>query len=327
MKIENSQIAVSSRIRLARNFDGINFPSIIRNTDEERRILAFTVDLFIKIGGYEVIPINGLSKIEVESLTERYLISGNLSSSRYGAVILNADKSVSVMVNEEDHVREQCILSGLDLKGAYRKLSAVDALLSRTFRFAKSGSAFLTSCPSNVGSGMRASVMVFLPALTNTSRINEIIEMALSRGLTVRGAFGEGSDTEGYLYQISNRTTLDGVSAIIERVERFVTEVERIETDQRYDIFNADRNEFEDKCMRSLGILKSCRLLSYPECAELISSVKLGFYLGFIYLRNPTALDDLMVTVRPSTLKLVTGDDNDLIARADYVKNALKLIE
>jgi protein arginine kinase len=327
MKISETSIAVSTRIRLARNFDNYFFPSVIRGTDAERKIVAIVSDLFNRFGGYKTIKMSDLSCDEKSSLIERYLISQNLAASQLGAVILSSDKCVSVMVNEEDHLRLQCIISGFDFDEARRRILPVDNLLNRNFRFAKDGNFYYTACPSNLGSGMRASVMTFLPALSYTGAIDYIMDKAKKTGITFRGAFGEGSSAEGYWYQVSNSRTMQKPEEIIDNVSKFVVSVVSDENDERYHLYGENKNEIEDECLRAYGILGHCRLLSYDECVNLIAKVKLGNSLGFLPLKNPRALDDLLVSCRPATLKIFQKDaGNELVLRANYVSDALKII-
>ena len=327
MKISDTQVAVSTRIRLARNFDGYFFPSMISKSNQEREIGAFTSDLFLKIGGYEVISMKNLSIDEKNSLIERYLISKNLANNPYGLVCVSKNNEISVMVNEEDHIREQCILSGFDLKGALEKIMPLDNLLNRNFRFAKENDFYYTACPSNLGTGMRASVMLFLPALVYTDKIAKIMEDAKSEGITFRGAFGEGSLAEGFWYQVSNSRTLGSVSNLIEKVSNFVLSVCDEENDERYRLLSDFEHEIKDECMRAYGILTNCHLLSYKECINLIAKVKFANSVGVLELKNPSALDDLIVTVRPATLKFISdNEENEYIARANYVKSAFKII-
>ena len=228
-------------------------------------------------------------------------------------------------MNEEDHVREQCIVKGNDLDTAYERLCAIDRILCGNIRFAKKGSAYLTACPTNLGTGMRASVMVYLPALASTGAARDMAAAAIRQGLTVRGAFGEGTGCEGDLYQISNGVTLNVTpEKIIEKVKRFSAKVISYERESRYDAYSKKPREFEDVCFRALGVLRSCVLLEYGEFLDLIGKVKLGVFLGFISAKNKELFDDLLVTARSCNLSLLMGGDApENEKRAKFVKQAL----
>lgn len=325
MIIDNTSTIVSSRIRLARNFDGYAFPPQIRDASQLNNIVNFVSSLLKKCD-FEIIKMNEIDDVLRQSLYERYYISSLIVKNDQSAVAINSKKNLSVLINEEDHIREQCIVTGLDLFGAFKIASSLDNMLANNFRFAKLGNSFLTACPSNIGTGMRASVMMFLPALSYSNKIEDIIYDANRNNITLRGAFGEGSNAEGYWYQVSNRRTLGDANEIMETVNNFVLAISDMENDERYSLYGRYKNKFEDRCFRAYGILKSCRLLSYEESVELISEVKLGNALGFIDLKNSVLLDDLSVTLRPNTLRVLIGDNEDY-TRAEYVRNALKKIE
>lgn len=322
MAIKNPVI-LTSRIRFARNLQGYNFSTMIKGTASEREINAKVSNLFSRVGGYNFYKMSDLSEDDRNSLYERYFISKNLLSAPNGAVAINRDKSISIMVNEEDHVREQCILQGFDLDGAYNKICYVDDMLARNLRFSQTNKFYYTTCPSNLGTGMRASVMMFLPALTYTGRIHFIMKQAVSQGITIRGAFGEGSVAEGFWYQVSNSRTIGNAQTILQQVNTFIQSVNEQEIDERLSLYSEYKTQFEDTCFRAYGILRHAKMLSYAECMENIAKVKLACSLDFMQLKNSEALDDLLVAVRPSTLKLLTGNQDDLQSRALYVNQAL----
>lgn len=328
IKIKDTSIAVSSRIRLARNIENCKFSAVIRGSAKEREILNYVKQFFDKFGGFKFVEISGLSQLEKQYLIESYRISKNLASSQFGAVAISNDESVFIMVNEEDHIREQCILRGLDLQGAYSRLEKVDKCLNTNLHFSKDGNFYYTSCPTNLGTGMRASVMMFLPALTDTRKIEDIIYIARQNGITFRGAFGEGSIAEGYWYQVSNSYTLGKCEDIMQRVESFVLDLCDRENDMRYRIYNNSKLGFEDKCFRSLGLLKYAKQLDLDECLKHLANVKLGNALGIIPLKKPEVLDDLAVTVKSATLRYLKDCETDVfVLRAEYVNKAIRMIE
>ena len=234
------------------------------------------------------------------------------------------------MVHEEDIIREQCFMRGLRLTEAYKRLSNVDDELSKNLDFAYSDRfGFITACPTNLGTGLRASVMMFLPALTESGKINDLIEEVSELGLTVRGVYGEGSKAEGYTYQISNEVTL-GVSEydIISQVEKTVEQIVKAEHDLMQSNY-LGKNELYtmDRAKKSFGLLTNAVVLTYSEFLEHISKIKLGAMLGVINISDIEKIDDLIVMVRPASIcdhygKKLNSLDRDLY-RAELVKNQL----
>ena len=321
-------VSLSSRVRFARNLTGYNFPSMIKGTRAEREIVSEVTALVKRMGGYTVSEMRSLSAPEKAALTERYVISPALAESVGGAVAVRDDGAVSLMINEEDHIREQSFVRGADVKRAYEVLSGVDKILCANLHFARNGKTYYTACPTNYGTGMRASVMMYLPALVKTGGTEELISAANAAGLVVRGGMGEGSPCSEDIFQVSNRVTVGDELAIVKRVSAFVARIVRAEKDARYSIYNADPRSFEDDVCRALGTLKYCRLLSYEEFVSLIGKIKLGVFIGFVAVDDAALLDDLFVTARSANLELLKSYQN-LSAeekRAAVVKDALAAI-
>jgi len=225
---------------------------------------------------------------------------------KYGAALIDEEEKFSIMINEEDHLREQYLLRGFRLNRAYEKISAMDAMLSKSIRFAYDKQlGYLTSCPTNLGTGLRASVMLFLPGLTRLNKMNNLIHHISRLGLTVRGVYGEGSVAEGYMYQISNEVTL-GVEeeTILSEVENAVLEVVGLEARAREQLVKNDLIGVKDDCRRSFGILTNCEKVSFKEFLQLISNVKLGAALGYVPIGDISKIDDLIVAVRPANINL-----------------------
>jgi len=323
----DTTIAVSSRIRLARNVRGYAFPCVIRGTEKEREVVSILSSVLSKISDFKIYNIKNLSFVERNSLVERYLISKHLSLSEGAAVALSADGLISVMMSEEDHLREQIIVRGFSVRRAYSRISMLDSLVRANVSIAASGNNYYTACPSNMGTGMRASVMLFIPSICYYNQLDEVKIAARERGLTVRGAFGEGSRGESYFYQVSNEFTYNVTeSEILGMVESFVGEVIAREERLRSTMFNFDAYAFADKCFRALGTLSSAVRLDYDELSELISQVKLGVGVGIISVDNAYALDDLLVASRKNTLELNVGRGDELRLRAAFVRENLKKI-
>ena len=214
-------IVISTRIRLARNFASYPFPK--RMDDAQAEDIVYLVGEGLKkIDDFTKYDIAKLDKLNGTWLQEQYLVSPALLKGKRGAAVVSADKCISIMVNEEDHLREQYICKGFDLYKAYERISGIDDGLAAVYDFAYNDKlGFLTACPSNLGTGMRASVMMFLPGLTENGELKKLLPSIKAKGMTVRGSFGEGTSAEGYLYQVSNERTL-GVAErdILEKMTR-----------------------------------------------------------------------------------------------------------
>lgn len=326
----NGDIVISTRIRLARNFQDFNFPSKIIGTSDELAIVRTCSSILAHFKGFKTYMMRDLSDIEKASYIERYIISKNLCNSPNAAVSISSDELLSVMINEEDHVREQCMVKGLDFESALSRISVLDKVLGANCRFAVKNGFYYTACPTNLGTGMRASLMMFLPALTKQNRIAELQRLGYKEGITIRGALGEGSFAEGYYYQISNSVTIGETKNIIDKVQNFALMVCDEENDLRQQDYLYNPIKIKDNCLRALGILTHSAILPYTEFCELISEVKLGIALGIISCSNGTAIDDLSVTARKNTLilnaKNIPSDSEDE-KRAIFVKNALKTLQ
>ena len=319
---------ITSRVRLARNFSDLPFK--IEDKDLAREVVKKVNRALIKTETFNLYFIRNLDDITLEAMKERHVISNNLIENKEcGAALINSDESVSVMINEEDVIREQCFMKGLRLSEAYKHLDAIDDELAKNTDIAfDEDLGYLTACPTNLGTGMRASVMLFLPALTESGRIKDLINEVASLGLTVRGLYGEGTRAEGFMYQISNEVTL-GISEydIIKSVEETVLSICRLERDLEEEMFVKKELVTMDRAKKAYGVLTNAVMLSYGEFLKYIAEVKLGAILGMINLSNVNAIDDLIVSVRPANLCVQYGKplseiDRDLF-RAEMVGKKL----
>ncbi len=319
---------ITTRIRLARNISG--YPFHIDDYNLAREIVKKVNRALVRTDTFNLFYVSNLSDIKLESMKEKHLISQNLIHNRdFGAVLINQDQSVSVMINEEDHIREQCFMRGLRLTEAYKTISKVDDDIAKNLEIAfdeKYG--YLTACPTNLGTGMRASVLMFLPALTESGKIKALISETTKLGLTVRGLYGEGSDAEGFMYQISNEVTL-GLSEeeILSQVEQTVLQICKAERDEMQRLYVRNELSVMDSAHKSFGVLTNAIVLSYSEFLSHISRVKLGAMLGMIEIPNISEIDDLIVKVRPASLceshgKKLSQQNRDLF-RAEIVGRAL----
>lgn len=279
-------IAVSTRIRLARNLAGLPFPA--RMTAEQRRELNLKVKKAVLesntpfAGELKYIDMKDVPQTEIAAMVERHVISPEFAAGNSErAIILSGDESISIMIGEEDHVRIQVILGGLQLEKAYDIAESLDSLLYSSLHFAFDRTlGFLTECPTNLGTGLRASVMLHLPVTESEGNISAVADSVGKIGFTVRGMYGEGTEASASMYQISNQITL-GIS------EKNAIDNLKIITQQLIEKERAARSalnriKLEDLCFRALGTLKSCRILSSAEMMKLLSAVKLGQGTGII---------------------------------------------
>lgn len=325
-----SSIVVSSRVRLARNLDKMPMPPRL-NGEKGYQVLKKVVDSVKGLDEFKIYTIKQLPEADAHVMQEKHLISNDLLEKQdFGAVILNADESISIMVNEEDHLREQCFLRGLELEKAFETLNDYDnKMLSKLDVAFSEQFGFLTSCITNLGTGMRASVMMFLPALTLSGEIRAIISSLQSRGLCVRGIYGESTGCDGYMYQISNARSL-GVNEkeIIGSVKEAVLWVCELENRARQELLKSREIEVTDKVYRAYGVLCNCYTLSSHELMQLAGEVKMGIALGLLRLKDNGVLDRLSVECMPYSLSKIAkssleGDQRDLF-RAKYVNSVLK---
>ena len=299
---------ISTRVRLAGNFASYPFP---RKMDEaQAEDIVHLVNEGLKgvrgAGQFTKYEISALSRQQIALLKEQYLISPALLKSKKGAAFVTSDNAVSIMVNEEDHLREQYIFKDFDLMDAYEKISGIDDLIGGKVNFAydkKLG--YLTACPSNLGTGMRASVMMFLPALTKSGTLKKLFPTFKQYGLTVRGVFGEGSQAEGYTYQISNERTL-GVSevSILEQMTEVGYNLCSLELHEREKMLERDGIQLKDDCLRAYGTLTNCALLSQEEMSQLLTKIRLGVVLGFFRARTMDRLEEFISEMQPASFRL-----------------------
>ncbi len=302
-----SDIAISTRVRLARNIKGIPFPKKLG--DSERLKLFETVRDAITNSNtpyaksLKYIAVRDIPDAELYSMVERHLISPEFASqNNERAIIISDDESISIMLGEEDHIRIQVILGGLQLEEAYNTASEIDSMLSSLLDFAfDEGLGFLTECPTNLGTGLRASVMLHLPITENSGEMPLVTDSVGKIGFMVRGMYGEGSGAEASLYQISNQITL-GISekSAIDNLKIITMQLIEKERSKRQSL---NKIKLEDLCFRALGLLQNSRIMSSSEMINLLSRIKLGVSMGI-----------LSVNVSPIKL-LIEGQPNMLIKR------------
>lgn len=332
----DSDIVLSSRIRLARNFEEHQYPMLF--SQEEAKAIIINMEsilnksVFDKFGQMELMKIDEMQPLQKRVLVEKHLISPNLAeSSPYGAVLLTENEEISIMVNEEDHIRIQCLYPGLQLEQALDAANEIDDWLENNIQYAFDEQlGYLTSCPTNVGTGLRASVMMHLPGLILTQQINRIIPAINQLGLVVRGIYGEGSEALGNIFQISNQITLGKSEEDICRDLKGV--VSQLISQERYSreaLRKTSNIQLEDRVFRSYGVLTNSRIIETKEAAKCISDVQLGIDMGYIKDMPKNILNELMILTQPGFLQLYAGGplrpyDRD-IRRAAVIRERLNM--
>lgn len=337
MRVEGPEndIVLSTRIRLARNFEKVTFP-IIANEDELRSVIEFMKEnyegkSYANYQNLAFIEMEDLSHIEKRVLVEKHLISPFLTKARASGVLVSENEQLSIMVNEEDHIRIQLYFPGFQMKQALDHAFELDDWLEEKIDFAFDERwGYLTSCPTNVGTGMRASVMIHLPALVLTKRINQMIPAINQFGFVVRGIYGEGTEALGNLFQVSNQITLGkSEEDIVEDLESVIINLVEQEREARHYLLHTSGKKLEDQIFRSYGILKYGRIIESQEASARISDVRLGVDLGMIKDVSHNVLNELMVLTQPGFLqhyakKVLTTSERDAL-RATLIRERLNI--
>lgn len=328
----SENVVISTRIRLARNLNDYPFPCKL--SDQGKDEVCSKVQTALKesnsVLGNEIkcLDLANLSNIQCASLVEHHLVSPEFISNTKGrCLMVTDDNQISIMVNEEDHIRIQIINKGLNLEQAYDIADKVDTLLDENLKFAfnkKLG--YLTQCPTNLGTGMRASVMLHLPALQKTRAIERIAGNLSKLGLTIRGIYGEGSSPKGAMYQLSNQVTL-GISekSALENLKNITNQLVNQEKITRERLFEGI--ETKDAVFRSLGILKYAKSISHEEAMKLLSNVRFGVVSGEITEVTCDTIDKLFTEIQPAALMVkenrkLSPEERDIL-RAELISASL----
>lgn len=319
-------IAQSSRVRLARNYADVPFPTRMTPQDSEA-IIERTCNA-LQGETYTLRKMADLSRNSRNVMVEEHLISPELAAQESGAVLLNPERTVSIMIGEEDHLRVQAMLPGLQLGNAMQLADHADRVLEKTESFAFDRDwGYLTACPTNTGTGMRASVMLHLAGLAMLSKTGQVIHAVSQLGLTVRGLYGEGSEASGDLYQLSNQITLGRTEEeILNLLSDTAEQVIGRERAAREMLMQQGRTQLEDKLMRSWGVFTQARLMTTKEFMMRLSNARLAADLGFVDVR-PSVLNQLMREVQPATLERNAGrplsqEERDEL-RAEMIRRTL----
>lgn len=312
---QESDLVLSSRIRLARNFSDLPFPHIASDP-ALHEVVERTKTAVAEINsnlGYTSLKLKNLG--EIEQLDRAILVEKHLTSPQHlenivnRAIVLNERETISIMVNEEDHLRIQCFCSGLELEQAWKEANRLDDLLEQKLHFSfHESKGFLTSCPTNVGTGMRASVMVHLPALVMTKQLGMVFNNVTKFGLTVRGLYGEGTEAFGNLFQISNQITLgQREEEIIDNLYRITKQVIEQERMVRHGILAHGREELLNRVGRAYGILRYAHIISTQEAMALLSNLRLSVNLGLNEEVSQQDLNELTILIGSAFLQKIMG--------------------
>lgn len=322
---EKNEVVVSTRIRLARNLEEYPFPAKL-SAAGKKQVNELVRDALL--GGCEedlsYIEMESLTRAQAISLAERHLVSPEFASSVSGrALLLSEDESVSIMLCEEDHIRLQVMESGLALDSAYKRADRLDNAVSSKLQLAfDERIGFLTQCPTNLGTAMRASVMLHLPGLGKSGQITRIASTVSKLGLTIRGAYGEGSSPGGDMYQLSNQVTL-GISeeTALNNLKSIAQQLVAQELAVREQMLQ--NMSWQDKIFRAFGVLRSARLLSADEFMQLASLVRLGAAQGLLDI-SLEKLGELMVDMQPATINAREGKNLEPSQRDELRAKAVR---
>lgn len=312
----DSDIVISSRVRLARNIKGIPFITKCKQEDLEN-VIEIINNIVNNLGyGLKLFKMDKIDNVTKLSLVEKHLISPefvskteNSVTQNLKAILLNEDENICIMINEEDHLRIQVFSAGLDLENLKNLIVEIDEKIDEVCHYSCSEKyGYLTACPTNVGTGMRASVMVHLPALTMTGNINKVLQIVNSFGMNIRGLYGEGTQSVGNVYQISNNQSLglteDEIVKNLNAITSKIIEQERVARKN----LTKDSIDLEDRICRSYGILTNARRLTSEECLKLWSDVKLGMDLGIIEGLTDLKVNKIQIYSQSGNLQKYLGN-------------------
>lgn len=330
---KGAPVVLSTRVRLARNLVDTPFPERANST-QRSDILTKCADQIanltqMKHGGF--FDVSELSDLEKQVLVERHLISRELCESDSGSgVFINKDQTCSVMINEEDHLRIQFLKSGFNLRSVWRQIDRFDSSLESGLDVAFSHEfGYLTACPTNLGTALRASVMMHLPGLVISEHMEKVIRAVNQLGITVRGLYGEGSDATGHVFQISNQQTLgESEQAIMSRLGNVLKSIIDHEINARFKYLEENRARLLDQVGRAFGVLQNAHVLSSNEALNLLSLMRLAVDFGMLPEDNRSDVDRLFIECQPGHIQYAAGEGIEPAARdlsrADKLRKEFK---
>lgn len=313
---KDSDVVISSRVRLARNLADFPFKDKAKQEDLEQ-ILKKIKEIVPSIGyGLKYIELRNIDNITKLTLIENHLISPEFATNKNGAILINDEENICIMINEEDHIRIQVFSSGQELEELLNLAIEIDEKIDGLVTYATNERyGYLTSCPTNVGTGLRASVMVHLPALTLTGNIEKVLNVVNNFGMNIRGVYGEGTQSKGNIYQISNNQSLGLIEKEIIKNIKTITEkvIEQERLARKY--LTKRQIDLEDRVYRAYGILANAMKLSSEECRKLLSDVKLGTDLGIIKELDDMKVSKLETYTKPGNLQKYLAKELDAYDR------------
>ena len=327
----DAEIILSTRVRLARNLREINFTrrASVEDRCRVRQMIIAAAGGVKELKDSLVVELEKDSELDRQFLVERHIISRELSPEYQGAVLIGPREIVSLMINEEDHLRIQVLKSGFSLAASWQRADRIDSALEKAVIYAFSPQfGYLTACPTNVGTGMRASVMAHLPALVLSGQIQQVLQALSKLGLAVRGIYGEGTRVSGNMFQISNQITLGkSEEDIIGDLEKIMAKVILHERHARQVLLQSRSPQLEDKIYRARGLLENARLISSRETIELLSGLRTGVDLGIIRDISRATVNELLIHSQPAHLqklvgKVLSSPERDLL-RAKLIREEL----
>lgn len=328
----DDDVVVSTRIRIARNLKNYRFPQMM-NVQEAEKLTQEVLDVMKGLPkgiNYKFFKINSLTPVERVAYIEEHLISpGLIQKPDYSSFLLRDNEKATIMINEEDHLRIQTLFPGLNFEEGWEFINKIDDFLESSLDYAYDNDfGYLTACPTNVGTGLRASAMVHIPCLTIIGHVDDLIRGFNKIGLTVRGLYGEGTEAIGDLYQISNQTTLGEEEIdIIKKLKSVINQIIDKERDVRDNLLKKNKYEIEDRIFRSYGILKYARKISSNEAMKHLSNVRLGKEMGIIDNVEFKAIEKLMIEIQPGSIQRYANrelNDNERdIMRANYIRQKI----
>ena len=331
----HDKVVMSSRVRLARNLAGCAFPGWAKKADRIKawETIRTAVQALPQMDGAFAESMESLAPLDRQILVERHLVSREHAAKGSGSgLVLSRDESLSVMVNEEDHLRMQSLKPGLQLHEAWAAIDQLDTGLEKSLTYAVTPElGYLTACPTNVGTGIRVSAMLHLPALVLAEQVNQIIQAVNKLGLAVRGLYGEGTEALGNVFQVSNQMTLGETEAVIvERLSKVVAQIIEHEENARGTLLEKKPKVVYNHIGRAYGILANAHSISSKEAMNLLSLLRLGLDLGLFPGTARALVDELFILTQPAHLQLrysekLSADERDVF-RADMMREALRSV-
>ena len=328
----NSKIVMSSRVRFARNIREFPFPGWAKKAERQKllEMVQPIVESLPEMAEHFGDSMDNISAIHKQVLVERHLISREHAAKNVGSgVVINGRETISVMINEEDHLRMQAIKSGLQLKSIFKTIDKVDTELEEHLDFAFSPRlGYLTACPTNVGTGMRGSAMVHLPGMVLSNQINQVVQAVNKLGLAVRGLYGEGTEALGNVFQVSNQTTLgEKEMEVIDRLNKVILQIIEHEENARITLLEKKPKLIYDQIGRAYGILSNAHTISSKEALNLLSLVRMGADLEMFPTAARTMVDELFILSQPAHVqkaaaRKLTAEERDAW-RAELIRTRL----